>query len=83
MDKALLEEPIERFKTYLLQQNLWNTQQEEALLDHCSQEVQQAVDDYLNRPAQPISSIFDYHYATLPDYLAEQRAIAMEEVAHG
>ena len=31
---------------------------------------------------QPISSIFDYHYAELPEYLVEQRAIAMEEASN-
>ena len=46
------------------------------------EEIQDAVDEYLNTTTQPISSIFDYHYATLPEYLVEQRAIALEEANH-
>ena len=83
VDKAILQEPIGRFKHYLTQQKLWSDSQEEELIQACSQDVQQAVDEYLNRPSQPISSAFDYHFATLPDYLIEQRAVAMEEAAHG
>jgi pyruvate dehydrogenase E1 component alpha subunit len=40
------------------------------------------VDEYLKSSTQPIESMFDYHYATLPDYLIEQRAQAMEEVSN-
>ena len=76
--EAQPKEPIDRFKRYLEQQKLWDNAQEEALIIACSNEVQQAVDEYLDRPPQPISSIFDYHYETLPNYLIEQRAIAIE-----
>lgn len=79
VDKAALKEPIQRFKHFLEAQQLWDAKKEEALINACTEEVQAAVDEYLNRPKQPISSIFDYHYATLPDYLVEQRAIAMED----
>lgn len=76
-------EPISRFKRFLEKESLWSDGQEKELLDTCSAEVQQAVDEYLNGSIQPISSVFDYHYATLPDYLVEQRAIAMEEFERG
>ncbi|CEK10616.1 pyruvate dehydrogenase (acetyl-transferring) E1 component subunit alpha [Legionella hackeliae] len=82
VDSAKLKEPISRFKHYLEQQNIWDAKQETELLEQSSKLVEQAVNDYLNRAPQPISSIFDYHYAELPDYLIEQRAIAMEEAAH-
>lgn len=82
VEKAKLKEPISRFKHYLEQQNIWDKAQEEQLISECSELVQQEVDEYLNRPKQPITSIFDYHYAELPDYLIEQRAIAMEEAPH-
>lgn len=82
VDAALLNEPIQRFKSFLEQQQLWDDNKETAFIETCTQEIQLAVDDYLSRSTQPISSIFDYHYATLPDYLIEQRAIAMEESAH-
>ncbi|MDP3561190.1 MAG: pyruvate dehydrogenase (acetyl-transferring) E1 component subunit alpha [Legionellaceae bacterium] len=78
VEQAQLKEPIPRFKRFLEKQIGWNQQQEDELISTCNQQIQVAVDDYLNRPMQPLSSIFDYHYATLPDYLIEQRAIAME-----
>ncbi len=82
VEKAKLKEPIARFRHFLEQQSLWDKTQEEQLHKECGELVQQAVDEYLERTPQPISSAFDYHYAELPDYLVEQRAIAMEEAAH-
>jgi len=82
VDAALINEPISRFKAFLEQQKLWDDIQEKALITRCTQEIQDAVDEYLNCETQPITSIFDYHYETLPDYLIEQRAIAMEESAN-
>ncbi len=83
VDEATNKEPLRRFKHFLEQQHAWDDAQEKSLINTCSIEVQQAVDDYLNRPGQQISSAFDYHFATLPSYLIEQRAIAMENAAHG
>lgn len=77
-EKALANEPISRFKTYLEAQGLWNAQDEIGLQEKCAQEVQAAVEEYLNRPAQTLSTAFDYHFASLPDYLMEQKAIALE-----
>lgn len=82
VDAALINEPIVRFKRFLEQQNLWDNTQEQALITKCTAEIQDEVDAYLKRPAQIISSAFDYHYETLPNYLVEQRAIAMEESDH-
>jgi 2-oxoisovalerate dehydrogenase E1 component alpha subunit len=81
--QAKLKAPIRRFKLYLEQQKLWDNLLEEDLIRECNEIVQQAVDEYRNRPAQPVASIFDYHYAKLPDYLIEQRAMVLEEVEHG
>ncbi|ASQ45962.1 pyruvate dehydrogenase (acetyl-transferring) E1 component subunit alpha [Legionella clemsonensis] len=82
VEDAKLKEPISRFKHYLEQQNIWDAKQEEILLEQSSKLIEEAVNEYLTRPPQPISSMFDYHYAELPDYLVEQRAIALEEAAH-
>jgi 2-oxoisovalerate dehydrogenase E1 component alpha subunit len=82
VEKAKLKEPISRFKHYLESHHIWDEKQEQDLLAHSSQVVEEAVNEYLSRPPQPITSIFDYHYAELPDYLIEQRAIAMEEAGH-
>lgn len=79
---ATLKEPIARLNHYLTQQQLWNDELENELLEQASLKVSQAVETYLAMAKQPMSSAFDYHYAILPDYLIEQRAIAMEEAAH-
>lgn len=82
VEKAKPKEPIARFKEFLVEQKIWNAQDEENLVIQCSEEVEKAVNEYLGMEPQPISSIFDYHYAELPEYLVEQRAIAMEEATH-
>ena len=79
VEQAKSKEPLSRFKHFLMQKKLWSAQEEEQLVIQCAQEVEKAVDEYLNTKPQPVSSIFDYHYAELPEYLVEQRAIAMEE----
>jgi 2-oxoisovalerate dehydrogenase E1 component alpha subunit len=82
VDQALVKEPIKRFRLFLEKQKLWDNAQEEALIQDVTRQVQEAVDEYLARPPQPMSSAFDYHFAELPDYLIEQRTIAMEEASH-
>ncbi|KTD20297.1 pyruvate dehydrogenase E1 alpha subunit [Legionella lansingensis] len=82
VELAKLKEPISRFKYYLERHQLWDEQQEKNLINQCTKTVEEAVNEYLSRPRQPVTSIFDYHYAELPDYLVEQRAIAMEEASH-
>lgn len=82
VEKAKSQEPLIRFKEFLIEQKIWNAQNEEDLIIQCAQEVEKEVNEYLNTKPQPVSSIFDYHYAELPEYLVEQRAIAMEEATH-
>lgn len=80
--KAELHEPIRRFKLFLEKQNLWDKAEEKKLITTINDEIEQAVAHYLAMTPQPISAAFDYHYATLPDYLVEQRAMAMEAEHH-
>lgn len=82
VEEAKLKEPVGRFKHYLQQQKFWDDNQETKLIEACAVQVQQQVDEYINNRGQTIDSAFDYHYETLPNYLIEQRAIAMEEAAH-
>ncbi|MDP3268958.1 MAG: pyruvate dehydrogenase (acetyl-transferring) E1 component subunit alpha [Legionella sp.] len=82
VEHAKAREPISRFKQFLMREKIWTAKEEEQLVIQCSKEVEKAVEEYLNIQPQPVSSIFDYHYAELPEYLIEQRAIAMEEAAH-
>lgn len=80
--QARLKEPIQRFKRFLEAQIHWDEAQDLALYQSCETEVQHAIQAFLARPPQPIQSAFDHHFATLPDYLIEQRATAMEEAEH-
>ncbi|MFI4963044.1 MAG: pyruvate dehydrogenase (acetyl-transferring) E1 component subunit alpha [Legionellales bacterium] len=82
VNQAKTKEPISRFKHFLMEHKIWSSEEEERLVLQCSQDVEKAVDDYLNTQPQPITSMFDYHYAELPEYLVEQRALAMEEANH-
>lgn len=82
VDAAKLKEPVHRLRHYLISQSWWSEQEEERLLEQYAKEIDEAVSEYLNRAKQPVSSMFDYHYAELPDYLIEQRAIAMEDATH-
>ncbi|KTD14711.1 pyruvate dehydrogenase (acetyl-transferring) E1 component subunit alpha [Legionella israelensis] len=82
VEAAKLKEPLQRFKQYLISQSYWSEQEEEQLIKECTKDIDEAVSEYLNSIRQPVSSMFDYHYAELPDYLIEQRAIAMEDATN-
>ena len=69
-------EPIARLRNYLTNSGHWDKVKEEALLHECNSAVQKAVDEYLATPPQPLSSNFDYVYATAPTELIEQRQAA-------
>ena len=79
VNAAELQEPIPRFRNYLEKNFDWSPQDEENLHATCKAEIEKEVEVYLNREPQPIGAMFDYHYAELPDYLVEQKAIAMED----
>lgn len=80
--QAAHKEPISRFKRFLEHLNYWDEQAERDLLAEIALEIQQAVTDFQAREPQNITHAFDFHYATLPDYLIEQRALALEEAAY-
>lgn len=66
-------EPLQRLRSYLTDQGYWLEADEQRLDEDCKQEVEAAVDNYLNTPAQPAESMFDFLYQTLPESLDEQR----------
>ncbi|MDR3477303.1 MAG: pyruvate dehydrogenase (acetyl-transferring) E1 component subunit alpha [Gammaproteobacteria bacterium] len=68
-----VKEPIGRLRRYLESIQAWSETDEQKLLAECGETVDQAVAEYQNCPPQPIESIFDYLYETLPDIYAEQR----------
>ncbi|WP_372741785.1 pyruvate dehydrogenase (acetyl-transferring) E1 component subunit alpha [Neptunomonas sp.] len=71
------KEPIKRLRDYLHAQGWWQEKNETEWLQQATQQIQEAVDEYLDTPAQPVSSIFDYLYAELPAQLSKQRDIAV------
>lgn len=71
--------PIARLEKYLLKQNILSSTQMDVIISNAETEVEKNIQEYLSKKPQKIEHIFDYHYASLPDYLIEQRAQAMEE----
>lgn len=76
-------EPILRLRTYLVESGAWDKGREEALLKECNEEVQAAVQAYLDTPRPSVEQMFDRLYAKLPPALEPQRAEVIERAAHG
>lgn len=74
------KEPIRRLRTYLEGIGAWSADDEAKLDAECAAKVQEAVEEYVNTKPQAIESIFDHHFAKLPDALIEQRQEAIEGV---
>jgi pyruvate dehydrogenase E1 component alpha subunit len=77
VENAKRFEPILRLRQYLMENNQWSVQQENQLMEKCTQHVEQAVKDYQNASKLPVTDMFDYMFAELPHDLAEQRAYAL------
>jgi 2-oxoisovalerate dehydrogenase E1 component alpha subunit len=78
MAEAWQNEPLLRLRSYLISQGAWSEEKETELKLRCSAEVEIAVLEYVNKPAQAPEAIFDYLYETLPEALKEQRAEFLE-----
>ena len=76
---AWKHEPIARLRAYLVSVGAWDKAREDALLRECNEQVQAAVQEYLNEPPPAPSQMFDYLYATLPAALEKQRAEALDQ----
>lgn len=72
-------EPILRLRTYLTESGAWDKDREEALLKACNEQVQAAVQAYLDTPPPNADQMFDRLYAKLPAALEPQRAQALGE----
>lgn len=69
------KEPVGRLREYLEKIGEWDEKQEEAFRVECSKEIDGAVEEYLAYPPQPLESMFDYLYETLPSIYAPQRDV--------
>jgi len=76
-------EPILRLRNYLMRQNAWDKAQEEQLGRACYAQVEEAVAAYLAVEHPDSSAMFDHLYATLPNALEWQRAMALAFAASG
>ncbi|MGD9388070.1 MAG: pyruvate dehydrogenase (acetyl-transferring) E1 component subunit alpha [Gammaproteobacteria bacterium] len=70
-------EPMLRIRNYLLSSGAWTEADEEALKAECASKVDAAVASYLDSEVQPVESMFDSMFATLPEALEEQRETAV------
>ena len=83
VEEAKAKEPLIRLKNYLTEIKAWNDEREEELRAEAKEEVDKEVEAYLNTEPQPISAMFEYLYAEMPEDLAAQCAAAEEEHANG
>lgn len=79
LKQAWANEPLLRLRNHLLASNAWSKAEEEQLIKQCSEQVQLAVQTYLDTPKPPPEFMFDHLYATLPAALDAQRAQAIAE----
>lgn len=78
VDRAWQVEPLLRLRSYLESMHALNQTEDEKIQAECSMQVEQAVQEYLNKKPQAPESMFDYLYAKLPHDLKEQRQDLLE-----
>jgi pyruvate dehydrogenase E1 component alpha subunit len=74
-------EPLLRARAYLVKAGAWDDKREEELKVSCAQEVDAAVEQYLNTGKQSTDSMFDFLFARLPKSTQAQREIARRYAA--
>jgi len=67
------KDPVERLRHYMAAQGAWDDAREEELAAQCKQDVDAAVEQYLNTGPRPPESMFDHLYETLPSIYQGQR----------
>lgn len=73
LKQAWVNDPIARLRHYLTQQKVWTDADEKKMLAECTQEVDQAIAEYLKASPPAPTDMFDYLYEQLPEELKEQR----------
>ncbi len=74
------KDPVDRVRNYLTSHGLWSDEQEQETIAQAEKEVAAAFKKVLAQPSQPISSIFDDVYATMPPALERQREAFLSEL---
>lgn len=73
VDQYKLQDPVMRFKQFLMKQGVWDESQEHILEQTISEEVTAAVTEYNQISCMNREDLFNYLYATLPDVLIPQK----------
>ncbi|MCG8394658.1 MAG: pyruvate dehydrogenase (acetyl-transferring) E1 component subunit alpha [Pseudomonadales bacterium] len=76
---AWQREPVARLRQALVDADHWDAAREKQWLADCQQQVDAAVDTYLNQPPQAPTDMLDFLYAELPDSLKPQRAALAQQ----
>ena len=71
---AWKNEPIARLKKFLVAEKIWSDAKEKAFLEKIEQQINLAVEAYLQEETEPPESMFDYLYEHLPQPLEGQYA---------
>jgi len=74
LQTAWKNEPIARLKKYLLAEKLWSEAKEKKLISHVGNQINLAVEAYLEEEAESPESMFDHLYECLPKPLEDQYA---------
>jgi pyruvate dehydrogenase E1 component alpha subunit len=86
-DDAELEEwkgrdPLLRTQRYLQQRGQWSEAWERQMLEECTAEVEQAMDEAAAVPPPPPQDMFRYMYAEMTPQLIEQEAALLASLQH-
>jgi pyruvate dehydrogenase E1 component alpha subunit len=72
LDRRQLEDPLVRFKRFLVRERLWSEADENAAVEDSTAKVEQAVAEFLAIPTRAPQSMFEHLFAELPRSLREQ-----------
>lgn len=72
-------DPMARIRTYLANRGWWSKEDEEALVGDCKARIDAAQEEFLAMEPQPVTDIFDYLFAELPESVARQRESYTED----
>ncbi|MEO8779854.1 MAG: pyruvate dehydrogenase (acetyl-transferring) E1 component subunit alpha [Rhodanobacter sp.] len=70
---AWKKEPMLRLRNWLVAKKVWDETKEEAWKAECDEWMDNEVNAYLETTTQPVTAMFDYTFAEVPDDLAKQR----------
>ena len=76
VERAWAHEPMIRVREYLRREGAWSDAKEQALLEDCARQVDDAVAQYLLCSKPSADAMFEHLFAQLPAHLREQRDAA-------